>query len=105
MASLCRAGTDTEIAMSWSELERLVEDAEADGVMRRALRHCRSRRELLLAAARLGYAITSADLLQAQRLEQPSEPEGLHNATLPTHWQGKPRADQAQTPALLREAG
>jgi hypothetical protein len=58
-----------EIAMSWNELERLVDDAEADAVMRRALRHCRSRRELLLAAGRLGYAITNADLQQAWMLQ------------------------------------
>ena len=51
--------------MSWSELERLVDDGETDAVLGRALRHCRSRRELLLAARRLGYAITGADLHQA----------------------------------------
>jgi hypothetical protein len=28
--------------MSWSELERLVQEAEADGVIRRGLRPCRS---------------------------------------------------------------
>ena len=33
--------------MSWSELQRLVEEAEADGLIRRGLRHCRSRQELL----------------------------------------------------------
>ena len=70
--------------MSWSELERLVDDAEADAVMRRALRHCRSRRELLLAAQRLGYAITNADLQQAWTLERHDE--------------------RAHTPASLREA-
>jgi hypothetical protein len=73
--------------MSWSELERLVEDAETDAVMRRALRHCRSRRELLLAAGRLGYVITNADLQQAWMLEH-------HAAT----------ADRAHVPASLREA-
>ena len=64
------ASIQVEIAMSWSELERLVEDAETDAVMRRALRHCRSRRELLLAAQRLGYAITNDDLQQACTLER-----------------------------------
>ena len=58
--------------MSWSELERLVEDAETDAVMRRALRHCRSRRELLLAAQRLGYVITKDDLQQAWMLQRPA---------------------------------
>jgi hypothetical protein len=66
--------------MSWSELERLVEDAETNGVMRRALRHCRSRRELLLAAQRLGYAITSSDLQQAWTLERPAEPRERRQA-------------------------
>jgi hypothetical protein len=81
------ASIQAEIAMSWSELERLVDDAETDAVMRRALRHCRSRRELLLAAGRLGYAITKADLQQAWMLEH-------HAAT----------ADRAHVPASLREA-
>lgn len=56
--------------MSWSELERFVDDAERDGGMQRALRHCRSRRELLLAARRLGYAISGSDLHQAKLLER-----------------------------------
>jgi hypothetical protein len=68
--SIHPASIQAEIAMSWYELERLVDDAEADAVMRRALRHCRSRRELLLAAGRLGYAITSADLQQAWMLQR-----------------------------------
>lgn len=66
------ASIQAEIAMSWSELERLVEDAETDAVMRRALRHCRSRRELLLAAGRLGYVITKSDLQQAWMLQRPA---------------------------------
>ena len=87
MANLGRAGIQAEIAMSWSELDRLVEDAETDGVMRRALRHCRSSRELLLAARRLGYAITRADLHQAWALERPAEPKG--------HRQARPSTDQS----------
>ena len=59
--------------MSWSELERLVCDAEADAAMQRALKHCRSRKELILAGRRLGYRITRMDLQRAwedhQRLE------------------------------------
>ena len=66
------ASIQAEIAMSWSELERLVEDAETDAVMRRSLRHCRSRRELLLAAGRLGYVITNSDLQQAWMLQRPA---------------------------------
>jgi hypothetical protein len=77
--------------MSWSELERLVDDGETDAVLGRALRHCRSRRELLLAARRLGYAITGADLHQARMLEQPPQPQ-----TRPP--------DTTHAPAFLREA-
>ena len=40
--------------MSWFELERLVEDAEKEPQLARALRHCRSNPELVLAARRLG---------------------------------------------------
>ena len=54
--------------MSWSELERLVQEAENDGVIRRALRHCRSRTELVLAARRLGYRITRVDLQRAWQM-------------------------------------
>ena len=39
--------------MSWFELERLVEDAEKEPQLARALRHCRSSPELVLAARRL----------------------------------------------------
>ncbi|WP_341885026.1 hypothetical protein [Synechococcus sp. UW140] len=39
--------------MSWFELERLVEDAEKEPQLARALRHCRSNPELVLAARRL----------------------------------------------------
>ena len=45
--------------MSWSELERFVDDVEADSALQRALKHCRSRKELILAARRLGYRITT----------------------------------------------
>ena len=31
--------------MSWSELERFVDDVEADSAHQRALKHCRSRKE------------------------------------------------------------
>ena len=62
---MCRAKL-----MSWSELERLVEAAEQDGRLRRALRHCRSRSELVLAARRLKYRITIEDLHGAWLLER-----------------------------------
>ena len=59
--------------MSWLELERLVEDAEKEPQLARALRHCRSNPELVLAARRLDYRITRVDLEQAalqHKLEQ-----------------------------------
>jgi len=56
--------------MSWGELERLVDDAETDAVLRRVLRRCRSRRELVLAARHLGYGIQPSDLRRAWELEQ-----------------------------------
>jgi hypothetical protein len=55
--------------MSWSELERLVDDAESDPALRRGLRRCRSRRELLLASWRLGYRIQPQDLQTAWSLD------------------------------------
>ncbi len=56
--------------MSWSELERLVETAELDASLRRALRHCRSVRELLMAARRLGFAVVLNDLQEARRIDR-----------------------------------
>ena len=44
--------------MSWSELERLVDEAEVDADLRRSLKGCRSTPELILAARSLGYRIT-----------------------------------------------
>jgi len=61
--------------MSWSELERLVDDAESQRDLQRSLRHCRSRKELILAARRLGYRITRMDLQRAW-LEQQAETDG-----------------------------
>jgi predicted ribosomally synthesized peptide with nif11-like leader len=56
--------------MSWSELERLVQEGEADAALRRALKHCRSTQELVLAARRLGYRITRVDLQRARQEER-----------------------------------
>ena len=56
--------------MSWSELERLVEQAESEAALRRALMHCRSRTELVLAGRRLGFDIDGQDLKLAWRLHQ-----------------------------------
>ncbi len=51
--------------MSWSELERLVAEAEASPDLQKALRHCRSRQQLLVCARRHGYRVTRADLQNA----------------------------------------
>ncbi|MFM9073830.1 MAG: nitrogen fixation protein [Cyanobium sp.] len=56
--------------MVWSELERLVEDAESDAMLRRSLRRCRSRRELVMACRRLGYRIQSTDSQMAWSLDR-----------------------------------
>ena len=56
--------------MSWLELARLVDEAEADQALQRALKHCRSRKELILAARRLGYRITRIDLQRAWQEEK-----------------------------------
>ena len=65
--------------MSWSELERLVGQAEADAALRRSLMACRSTPELILAARRLGYRITRIDLQRAweeERREYQREAQG-----------------------------
>ncbi len=51
--------------MSWSDLERLVVDAEASAQLQGSLRRCGSRNELLQTARRLGYRVTHNDLRQA----------------------------------------
>ena len=65
--------------MSWSELERWVDQAEADVALRRSLKGCRSTPELILAARRLGYRITRMDLQRAweeERQEYQREAQG-----------------------------
>ena len=62
------------VAMSWSELERLVDDAEGETSLQRSLRHCRSQQELVLAARRLGYRITRVDLKRAWLVHCRQEP-------------------------------
>ena len=56
--------------MSWSELERLVDQAEANPSLRRSLKGCRSTTELILAARHLGYRITRVDLQRAWEEER-----------------------------------
>ena len=65
--------------MSWSELERLVDQAEVDASLRRSLKGCRSTPELILSARRLGYRITRIDLQRAweqERQEYQREAQG-----------------------------
>jgi hypothetical protein len=65
--------------MSWSELERLVDQAETDARLWRSLKDCRSTQELILAARRLGYRITRIDLQRAweeERQEYQREAQG-----------------------------
>lgn len=57
-------------AMTWSELQRLVEQAERDSALRRALMRCRSRCELVLASQRLGFGIDGRDLKIAWELHR-----------------------------------
>ena len=51
--------------MSWSDLERLVADAESSPALQQVLRQCHSRQELLRTARQLGYRVTKSDLLNA----------------------------------------
>ena len=51
--------------MSWSDLERLVADAEASPALQQVLGQCHSRQELLRTARQLGYRLTRADLQNA----------------------------------------
>jgi hypothetical protein len=51
--------------MSWQELERLVNEAEARPSLRLTLRRCRDDNALILQARQLGYKITRVDLQQA----------------------------------------
>jgi hypothetical protein len=65
--------------MSWSELERLVDEAEANPSLRRSLKGCRSTQELVLTARSLGYRITRIDLQRAweeERQEYQREAQG-----------------------------
>ncbi|MCP9810615.1 Nif11 family protein [Synechococcus lacustris] len=64
--------------MSWFELERLVDDAEKEPQLARALRHCRINPELVLAARRLGYRITRVDLVQARLADQKEHKQQNH---------------------------
>lgn len=51
--------------MSWSELERLVDEGERQPRLRLALRGCRDDADLLLRSRHLGYRITRVDLQRA----------------------------------------
>ena len=51
--------------MSWSDLERLVADAESSPALQQVLRQCHNRQELLRTARQLGYRLTRSDLQNA----------------------------------------
>jgi len=51
--------------MSWSDLERLVADAESSPTLQQVLRKCHSHQELLRTARQLGYRLTRSDLQNA----------------------------------------
>ena len=51
--------------MSWSDLERLVADAETSPAHQQVLRQRHSRQELLSTARQLGYRPTRSDLQNA----------------------------------------
>ncbi len=51
--------------MSWSELERLVMDADIDDDLRWTMDQCRSQDELITVATSLGYQISPMDVLKA----------------------------------------
>jgi len=52
--------------MTWSELERLVADAEHQECLRRSLQRCGNSAELIELARTLGYRISQADLRLAR---------------------------------------
>jgi len=66
--------------ISLLELERLVDEAEADCSIRKALRGCNTRPELILAARRLGYRITRLDLQRAFSEHQQEQEELAEDA-------------------------
>ena len=60
--------------MSWSDLERMVADAETSPTLQQVLHQCHSRQELLHIARQLGYRLTRSDLQNAW-LEHHNAPE------------------------------
>ena len=70
--------------MSWSELERLVSDAEASADLHNTLRRCRSRQQLLQAARHLGYRVTRNDLQNAWLEHQQGQEAVARDAVLPS---------------------
>ena len=69
--------------MSWSDLERLVADAETSPALQKVLGQCHSRQELLRTARQLGYRVTKSDLLNAWlEHHNPGEVQGADGAEL-----------------------
>ena len=69
--------------MGWSDLERLVADAETSPALQQVLRQCQSRQELIRTARQLGYRVTKGDL-ENGRLEHhnAAEVQGADGADL-----------------------
>ncbi|MEB3195466.1 MAG: Nif11 family protein [Cyanobacteriota bacterium] len=59
--------------MSWSELERLVNDADGDDDLCRIMDSCKSQDELIVVATTLGYQINHWDVLQAWLNPRPDD--------------------------------
>lgn len=66
VTSAAEAGASRVQTMSWSELERLVQEAEANERLRRQLRRCHSSEDLVTLARLLGFRISAADLRRAR---------------------------------------
>ena len=72
--------------MSWSDLERLVADAETSQELQQVLSQCHSRQELLRTARQLGYRFTRADLQNAWlEHHNAAEVQGADKASVKRH--------------------
>ena len=58
------------VAMSWSELERLLNEAEADAGVRRSIKSCHFQQQLILEELNLDYRIPHIDLERVREIER-----------------------------------
>jgi hypothetical protein len=56
--------------MSWSELERLLNEAEADAGVRRSIKSCHFQQQLILEELNLDYRIPHIDLERVREIER-----------------------------------